>query len=118
MNAAEPGTYYLTRGLIDRQVDPLGQFHQGGKKFGWDKCLKLMKRAMRGYRQFALVDVGHHETEEDWAYTQKSGRLFEVESVRIQGSLALVEKMVSGRWDADFLILNKGEPITREMFGY
>ena len=118
MNTEEPGTYYLTRGFVEKKVDPLSQFQEGVKRFGWDKCLRLMRRVMSGYKRFALIDMGHQETEEDWAYTERSARLFGMESVRIKGSLALVEKMVSGRWDADFLIMNKGEPITREMFGY
>jgi hypothetical protein len=118
MNAEEPGTYYLTRGFIEKQVDPLSQYHQGVPRFGREKCLKLMKRAIHGYKRFALIDMGHPEAEKDWEYTQESARLFGLESVRVQGSLTLVEKMISGKWDADFLILNKGEFITQEMFGY
>ncbi len=118
MNAKEPGTYFLTRGLIEKKVDPLSQFNEGISKYGQDKCLKLMKRVMRGYKRFAFVDLGHRGAVEDWEYTQSSAQLFGLESVRVRGSLALVEKMVSGKWDSDFLILNKGEHITPEMFGY
>ena len=118
MNAEEPGTYYLTRDLIDKKVDPLSQFHQGISRYGRDKCLKLMKRVMRGYKRFAFVDMGHHGADKDWGYTQSSARLFGLESVRIRGSLALMEKMISGTWDTDFLTLNKGQPVTSEMFGY
>ena len=118
MNKQQPGTYYLTRGFIEKRVDPLSQFQEGVKKYGWDKCLRLMKKALSGYKRFALIDMGHAETEEDWVYTERSARLLGMEAARIQGTPELLEKMLSGRWDQDFLIVNKGEPITREMFGY
>jgi hypothetical protein len=118
LNAEQPGTYYLTRGFIEKKVDPLSQFHEGVKRYGWDKCLRLMKRVLSGYKRFALIDMGHLETEQDWVYTERSARLFGMEAVRIQGSLEQIEKILSGKWDTNFLIVNKGEPITREMFGY
>jgi hypothetical protein len=77
-----------------------------------------MKRVLSGYKRFAFVDMGHHGAEEDWEYTQSSARFFGLESVSVRGSLALIEKMISGKWDTDFLTLNKGEQVTPAMFGY
>lgn len=114
----EPGTYFLTKGIIDKQADPLAQFERQLAKYGPEKCLKLMKRGLEGYKRFVYIDTGVGENDQYWNYCQKAAELFDMSSLRVSGSLTILKKLISCEWDEDFVIVNEGQLITQDLFGY
>ena len=49
-------------------------------------------------------------------YTVRASEKFDLRYEEIDGSPALVQKMIAGPWDAEFVVVPPGETITYEMF--
>jgi hypothetical protein len=117
VHAEEPGTYFLTNGIIDNECDPLAQLHRQVEKHGYKKCLKLMKRALEGYKRFAYIDTGlDDESKKYWNYTREAAETLGMDAVRLPGSLSILKKLLSCEWDEDFLRIPPGTTITQDMF--
>lgn len=124
---AHPGTYYRTTGWIERNDDEgsgeagvsqkLGLFLQRDElvhKYGEenaDYILETMGDGTANYDRLAFIrmgldsedafeDAARHEAEEKgWTFAT------------INGSLALLRKLVNGNWDDDILVVEPGQTL-------
>ena len=53
--AAEPGTYYLTKGWLESGSHPLKEFHEYSAKYGPEEAMWLMDQQYQHYRRVVLV---------------------------------------------------------------
>ena len=49
-------------------------------------------------------------------YARQASEKFDLRYEEIDGSPALVQKMIAGPWDDEFVVVSPGETITYEMF--
>ena len=124
---AHPGTYYRTTGWIERS-DPegageesisqkLGLFLQRDelvRKYGEenaDYILETMGDGTANYSRLAFIRMGlecEREFEEQARReAQDKGWTFE----SLEGSLALLRKLIHGSWDRDILVIEPGQTL-------
>lgn len=108
----EPGTYYLTKGWIEVSDTPFEQYHRLVARYGSERADRMMKLMLKNYTRLAFIDTGQHEQERYRDYTRRTAERFKLRYEVIPGSKTLVQKMIHGPWDDDFVVTQPGQTIT------
>lgn len=113
----EPGTFFLTKGWIERGSDALKDYQQMIEKYGIRKAQLVIRETYKNYKRIALIDTGTYDIKQYLGYAEKLADFINIKQVEvIPGSLSLFKKMVSGCWDEDFKILCPSEVIVPRMY--
>lgn len=113
---AEPGTYYLTKGWIEVGDTPFSDYERSVQRYGKERAEKIYKLMMGNYRRLALINTGQYELEKYRDYTQRIAEKFGLRFEEIEGSDALLRKMLLGPWDEEFVVIEPGETFTLRQF--
>ena len=112
----EPGTYYLTKGWIEVGDSPFSEYDYTVERYGKERADRIYRLMMRNYKRLALINTGQYKLDKYRDYTQKTAAKFNLRYEEIEGSNALVKKMIFGPWDDEFVIINPGETFTMDQF--
>lgn len=112
----EPGTYFLTKGWIEVGDTPFSDYDRSREKYGEEKAARIFKIMMGNYKRLALIDTGGYGLEKYRQYARAAAARFGLRFEEIEGSQALLRKMIFGPWDADFVVLEPGESFRASQF--
>ena len=107
----EPGTYYLTKGWIEVGDTPFEEHKKLIEKFGEVRARRLTQLMLKNYKRLAFINTGQYEIERFRQYAQNTAKSFDLRFEEIDGSPALVQKMVNGPWDDEFVVVAPGQMI-------
>lgn len=107
----QPGTYYLTKGWIEVADTPFDEFDRMVDKYGLEKAEHLMHAYLRHYTRLALINTGQDQMDEYRAQAKRTAERFGLRYEEIEGSHRLVEKMIDGPWDEEFVVVPPGRAI-------
>ncbi len=107
----EPGTYYLTKGWIEVGDSPFSEYQRLVEKFGADKADRMTRLMLKNYTRLGFINTGQYEIERYREYAQMTAGKFNLRFEEIEGSPALVKKMVFGPWGNEFLVVKPGQTI-------
>ena len=113
---AEPGTYYLTKGWIEAGDNLFGDHNQMMKRYGPEQAEALIKKMLQNYTRLVFINTGQWEVERYRRYSRDMASRFGLRFEEIEGSTALVAKMINGPWDEDLVVVPPGQPISYEIF--
>jgi hypothetical protein len=113
---AEPGTYYLTKGWIEVGDTPFAEYDRMIQRYGAQRAERIMHVMLANYKRLALINTGQYELDRYRDYARKTAERFGLRFEEIEGSDALVKKMIYGPWDDDFVVVKPGEVIRYEHF--
>ncbi len=113
---AEPGTYYLTKGWIAVGDTPFSEYDRLAEQYGADRADRLIRLSIRHYTRLALIDTGRGDMTPYRIYARRLAERWGLRFEEIPGSDALVRKMVSGPWDADFVVVPPGGTVRYDHF--
>ena len=111
-----PGTYYLTKGWIECGDDPYTEYLKMTEKYGHEKAHWLESQVIKNYTRLALINTGNYRMGKYRRYGKKVASFFSLTFEEIPGSNMLVEKLIEGRWDEDFVVIEPGGKIQYDMF--
>jgi hypothetical protein len=114
--SAEPGTYYLTKGWIEVGDTPFSEYARTVERFGKELAEQIYKLMMGNYKRLALINTGQYELEKYREYTRRTAEQFGLRFEEIEGSTALIKKMVLGPWDEEFVVLEPGQTFVLDQF--
>jgi hypothetical protein len=112
----EPGTYYLTKGWIEVGDTPFSEYARTVERFGKELAEQIYKLMMGNYKRLALINTGQYELEKYREYTRRTAEQFGLRFEEIEGSTALIKKMVLGPWDEEFVVLEPGQTFALDQF--
>lgn len=112
----EPGTYYLTKGWIEVGDSPFEEHQRLVQKYGEAKAERMTRLVLRNYKRLGFINTGQREIERYRAYAQQAAKRFDLQFEEIEGSPALVRKLVSGPWDEEFVVVPPGQTVRFEDF--
>ena len=107
----EPGTYYLTKGWIEVGDSPFSEYQRLVEKFGEDKADRMTRLMLKNYTRLGFINTGQYEIERYREYAHMTAGKFNLRFEELEGSPALVKKMVFGPWDNEFLVVEPGQTI-------
>lgn len=108
----QPGTYYLTKGWIEVGDTPFSDFERTVEKYGSERARRIMAAYFRHYTRLAFINTGEHNLDKYRSYTQEIAARFGLNYEEIPGSSALIEKMIDGPWDNEFVVVPPGRAIS------
>jgi hypothetical protein len=115
----EPGTFYLTKGWIEKGETPLAVYNQKPvwtKKYSEEKVHWLAREVIKNYTKIALIKTGAYDLSPYEEYAKKTAKVFEKEYEEVTGSLNMLEALLHGPWDDRFVVVEPGVGVTKEMF--
>jgi hypothetical protein len=112
----EPGTYYLTKGWIEAGDTPFEEHKALIEKYGEEKAERMTRLLLKNYRRLAFINTGQYDIERYQTYTKETAERFKLRFEEIDGSPALVKKMVFGPWDEEFVVVSPGETVSYQDF--
>lgn len=112
----EPGTYYLTKGWIEVGSTPFTEYDDMVKRMGQEKAARVQKLMMKHYTRLALINTGQYDLDRYRQYARETAERFDLRYEEIQGSNEMVKKLVEGKWDDEFIVIEPGETIGLEHF--
>jgi hypothetical protein len=112
----EPGTYYLTKGWIEVGDTPFFEYERSVQRYGKERADMIFKLVMGNYTRLALIDTGQSDLASAREYAKRTAGQFGLRYEEIEGSNALVRKMLYGPWDDAFVVLEPGETFTLQQF--
>ena len=108
----EPGTYYLTKGWIEVGDSPFSEYQRLVEKFGEAKAERMTRLMLKNYTRLGFINTGQYEIERYREYARNTAEKFSLRFEELDGSPALVKKMVFGPWDEnEFLVVEPGQTI-------
>lgn len=112
----EPGTYYLTKGWIEVGDTPFAEYESMQARYGVERAERVMKLMLANYKRLALINTGQYDLERYREYSRRTAERFNLRYEEIQGSNALVRKMLYGPWDDEFVVIGPGDTFAYEHF--
>lgn len=113
---AEPGTYYLTKGWIEAGDNLFGPHNQIVERYGPEQAEILIKKMLQNYTRLVFINTGNYRVEHYRDYCERTASRFGLRFQEILGATTLVEKLVNGPWDEDFVVVPPGQTITYASF--
>jgi hypothetical protein len=113
---SEPGTYYLTKGWIEVGESPFSEYERMVSSRGQKHADRIMHLMLNNYKRLALINTGQHSMEPYRDYARDTAKRFGLKYEEIEGSTALVKKILNGPWDDEFIVVGPGQSIKFEDF--
>jgi len=103
-----PGSLYYTRGWTDGMDDPYRMYVQAVERLGEEAARRWAGLLFSGYSRIALVETDSLPAEQARAYAGRVAAASGLPLQTIRGSLTLIEKLLQGPWDDDFVVVEPG----------
>jgi len=113
---AEPGTYYLTKGWIEAGDTPFSEYDRLVQRYGLERAKRIFRVMLMNYKRLALINTGLYAMERYRELARGIAERFGLRYEELEGSTALVEKMINGPWDDDFVVVGPGQEIRYDQF--
>ena len=113
----EPGTYYLSKGWIDAGVNLIEEFKIMEERYGKKRADMVKKRMLQHYTRLAFIDMGYQDQEHYREFSRRAAEELELYYEEIKGTERMLEKMIHGPWDHDFVVAPPGHIICLDDFG-
>jgi hypothetical protein len=112
----ERGTYFLSKGWIDAGVTLIEEFRQTEERMGKKVADIVKKRMLRRYTRLAYIDMGHPDQERYRGYSRRAANELGLRYDEVKGTTDLIERMLFGPWDDNFIVAPPGHTISLDDF--
>jgi hypothetical protein len=111
-----PGTYYYTRGWIEELEDPYREYLKMIPRMGEEKARMVAHMILEAYTRVAIIDTGTYDLKKAQAYVDTVAEFYGLPIHRITGSLRLLEKLIHGPHDGEFIVVQPGDLLEERIF--
>jgi len=111
-----PGTFYLSKGWIDHGGDPLREYRTYAAQHGEKTARWVIEEQYRHYSRVVFIDTGVGDLDCYREYAREVAAFLKVRYEEITGSTRLLDKMMRGEWDGEFVVTPPGELIRPSSF--
>ena len=114
--AEQPGTYYYTRGWIEELEDPYREYLKVIPRMGEEKARMVAMMIMESYTRIAVIDTGTYDLDKANEYVDTVSEFYGLPVEQLDGSLRLLEKLIRGPHDGEFIVVEPGETLSEDIF--
>ncbi|MCG0276677.1 MAG: DUF1638 domain-containing protein [Thermosediminibacteraceae bacterium] len=105
------GAYYLTRGWINSPRSLTMEYKNAVKRYGEERTKRIFQLMLKNYNKLMLIDTGAYNVADCWKEAQKLAGALGLELFIEKGDLYLLKRMLTGPYDDQFCIINRGEKV-------
>mgnify|MGYP003383430613 CR=1 FL=1 len=113
---SEPGSYYLTKGWIEVGDTPFSEHERMVLRYGQARADRIINLMLKNYKRLAFINTGVYEIERYREHARMTAEKFGLRFEEIEGAPDLVQKLINGPWDDEFVVVPPGGTITDDMF--
>ena len=95
---------------------PFEEYKKLVERYGENKATRMIKLTLKNYTRLAFINTGNHDLERYHEYTRQTSDKFGLRYEEIEGSAALVKKMIYGPWDDEIVVVPPGRAIRYQDF--
>lgn len=106
---ADPGTYYLSKGWIDQNADPIQEYEENKAKYGEENAKWISDESYRHYKRVAFIDTHLPDLGQYENYARSVAEFLQVDYQAIRGEKSFFEKITGNSWGKDFVVVKPGE---------
>ena len=107
-----PGTYYLTKGWLEFDDNPFSEYDTLVEHYGEQTAQRIINQVLKNYTRLAFINTGNNNLEHYREYARSMAERFNLRYEEIQGSNAIIKKLLYGPWDDEFVIIPPGKAIS------
>ena len=76
----------------------------------------MIELMLKNYTRLCFINTGQYEIDRYRDYARRTAAEFNLRFEEVEGSPALVKKMIFGPWDDEFVVAKPGEVVKYEQF--
>ena len=107
----QPGTLYQTKGWIEADKS-LNGLPDMVKRYGEARAKAIFKQMLKNYTRLVFINTGNYELEHYRGLSRQRASELVLKYEEIQGSNRLIEKLLYGPWDEEFVVAEPGRALT------
>jgi hypothetical protein len=107
-----PGTYYLTKGWMEFDDNPFSEYDTLVERYGEQTAQRIINQVLKNYTRLAFINTGHNELQHYRQHARSMAERFNLTYAEIQGSDAIMKKLLYGPWNDEFVIIPPGKTIS------
>lgn len=111
-------SFYLTGGWT-RDNEAILQKHQEHiEQYGEEMADYILETMYSGYESLSIIDTGCYELKPVQAYAEEAGRLLDLAVEKDPGSVRILEQLISGPWDNNFIVQEPGAVLVANQWDF
>lgn len=114
----QPGTMYLTKGWTKDTEGILQQYDELLEEYDEETRDDIIEMMYAYYNSVTVIDTGCYPMEETMEYAKKACELMDFELKTAEGYTIMIEKLLSGDWDDNYIQIEPEQTIREESFEF
>jgi len=111
-----PGTLYMTKGWIEAGNAPVEGYDEMVRRYGEAKARSLFKLMIKNYTRLVFINTGNYELERYRSLSKSRAQELDLQFEEIKGSNSLINRLVFGPLDGEFVIVPPGRKVSFQDF--
>ena len=110
------GTYYLAKAYLEECDTILSEHEKLIEKRGLERAERMMRLLLAHYTRIVLIDTGRYDLGPYRARVAAFAERFDLAVEDVPGTTRILDALVAGGWDDDFVVAPPGHELTLRDF--
>ena len=112
----ERGSYFVAKAYLEECDTIMSEHEKLVEKRGRERAEKMMRLLLNHYTRIVLIDTGRYDLEPYRARVAGFAETFDLAVEEVPGTTRILDALVTGGWDGDFVVAQPGHELTLRDF--